>query len=243
MIITRKHLSRRTMLRGLGATLALPLLDGMVPALSALAKTAARGARRMAVIYTPNGMMMPNWTPQGRGHRLRVLADSRGARHRIAERLVILSGLADKYGWPQGDEGTGDHARAAATFLTGVHVKKTEGADIRGGVSMDQIAARALGGDTQLASLELAIESVEFLGACDSGYSCAYANTIAWRSPTTPLPMENEPRAVFERLFGGSDSTDLASRAARIAKEKSILDSVSDRVLELATRARARATG
>jgi hypothetical protein len=98
---------------------------------------------------------------------------------------------------------------------------------------MDQIAAKALGADTQLASLELAIESVEFLGACDSGYSCAYANTIAWRSPTTPLPMENEPRAVFERLFGGSDSTDLAARSARIAKEKSILDSVSDRVGEL----------
>ena len=108
-----------------------------------------------------------------------------------------------------------------------MHVKKTEGADIQGGVSMDQIAAKALGADTQLASLELAIESVEFLGACDSGYSCAYANTIAWRSPTTPLPMENEPRAVFERLFGGSDSTDLAARTARIAKEKSILDSVT----------------
>ena len=130
----------------------------------------------------------------------------------------MLSGLADKYGWPQGDEGTGDHARAAATFLTGVHVKKTEGADIQGGVSMDQIAAKALGADTQLASLELAIESVEFLGACDSGYSCAYANTIAWRSPTTPLPMENEPRAVFERLFGGSDSTD--RRRARPASRR-----------------------
>jgi hypothetical protein len=232
MIITRKHLSRRTILRGFGASLALPFLDGMVPALSALTRNAAATPRRMAVIYTPNGMMMPNWTPRGEGTAFEfspILEPL--AAHR--DRLVVISGLADKYGWPQGDEGTGDHARAAATFLTGVHVKKTEGADIQGGVSMDQIAAKALGDQTQLASLELAIESVEFLGACDSGYSCAYANTIAWRSPTTPLPMENDPRAVFERLFGGSDSTDLAARTARIAKEKSILDSVSDRVREL----------
>ena len=232
MIITRRHVSRRTMLRGLGASLALPLLDGMVPALSAVAASPAAGPRRMAVIYTPNGMMMPNWTPRGEGTQfafspiLEALAPYR-------DRLVVISGLADKYGWPQGDEGTGDHARAAATFLTGVHVKKTEGADIRGGVSMDQIAARALARDTQLASLELAIESVEFLGACDSGYSCAYANTIAWRSPTVPLPMENDPRAVFERLFGGSDSTDAAARVARVAKERSILDSVTERVREL----------
>lgn len=232
MIITRRHVSRRTMLRGLGASLALPLLDSMVPALSAVAASPAAGPRRMAVIYTPNGMMMPNWTPRGEGTQfafspiLEVLAPYR-------DRLVVISGLADKYGWPQGDEGTGDHARAAATFLTGVHVKKTEGADIRGGVSMDQIAARALARDTQLASLELAIESVEFLGACDSGYSCAYANTIAWRSPTVPLPMENDPRAVFERLFGGSDSTDAAARVARVAKERSILDSVTERVREL----------
>lgn len=232
MIITKKHLSRRTLLRGMGATLALPLLDGMIPALSALAKTAAVGARRMAVIYTPNGMMMPNWTPKGAGTAFEFSPILAGlAPYR--DQLVVISGLADKYGWPQGDEGTGDHARAAATFLTGVHVRKTEGADIRGGVSMDQIAAKALGTQTQLASLELAIESVEFLGACDSGYSCAYANTIAWRTPTTPLPMENEPRAVFERLFGGSDSTDTAARVARITKEKSILDSVSARVLEL----------
>jgi hypothetical protein len=232
MIITKRSLSRRTLLRGFGATLALPLLDAMVPALTALAETSARGIRRMAVVYTPNGMMMPNWTPRGEGASfelspiLEPLAPFRN-------QSIVISGLADKYGWPQGDEGTGDHARAAATFLTGVHVRKTEGADIQGGVSMDQIAAKALGNDTQLASLELAIESVEFLGACDSGYSCAYANTIAWRSPTTPLPMENDPRAVFDRLFGATDSTDAASRRARAIKERSILDSVTDRVREL----------
>jgi hypothetical protein len=232
MIITKKHLSRRTILRGFGASLALPLLDGMVPALSALSQTAARGIRRMAVVYVPNGMMMPDWTPKGDGAAFEfspILAPLEAYR----DKLVVVSGLADKYGWPQADEGAGDHARASATFLTGVHAKKTEGSDIRAGISMDQIAARTLGQETQLASLELAIESVELLGACDAGYSCAYANTIAWRSPTTPLPMENDPRAVFERLFGGADTTDAASRLARLERQRSILDSVADKITDL----------
>src|SRR5439155_25452612 len=152
MVITRKSLSRRTLLRGFGATLALPLLDAMVPALTALASTPARGIRRMAVVYTPNGMMMPNWTPRGEGTTFEFSPILQALEpHR--KQVVVISGLADKYGWPQGDEGTGDHARAAATFLTGVHVKKTEGADIQGGISMDQIAANALGRETQLASL------------------------------------------------------------------------------------------
>jgi len=235
MMLTHKRLSRRTMLRGLGATIALPLLDSMVPALSALRTTAAAGVRRMAIIYTPNGMMMPNWTPKGEGAAFEF-SPILEALTPYRDQLLVLSGLADRYGWPQGDEGTGDHARAAATFLTGVHVKKTEGADIQGGVSMDQIAAKALGAETQLASLELALESVELLGACDSGYSCAYANTIAWRSPATPLPMENDPRAVFERLFGATDTTDAAARLARIAKERSILDSVSSDLQRLQKR-------
>src|SRR5918994_2580894 len=229
MVITRQHLSRRTVLRGFGAARALALLDGMVPALTALSRTAAAGARRMAVVYTPNGMMMPDWTPKGEGSGFEFSPILRSLEP-YRDSLVVLSGLEDKYGWPQADEGAGDHARASATFLTGVHVKKTEGADIRGGISMDQVAARTLGNETQLASLELALESVELLGACDAGYSCAYANTISWRTPTTPMPMENDPRAVFERLFGGSDSTDAAARLARIQKDRSILDSVRERV-------------
>ena len=227
MIITRKNLSRRTVLRGLGATVALPLLDAMVPALTAAARTAANGPRRMVVVYTPNGMMMNDWTPVGEGGNFeisRIMTPL--AAHR--ERMLVLSGLEAKYGWPQGDEGTGDHARASGTFLTGVHIKKTEGADLRAGVSMDQVAAEFGSRQTQLGSLELAIESVDIRGGCDAGYSCAYANTISWRTPTTPLPMMNDPRAVFERLFGASDTTDAAARLARMRKERSILDSVAD---------------
>jgi hypothetical protein len=232
MIVTKAHLPRRTFLRGMGVSLALPLLDGMIPALTATARTAGAAVRRLAIIYVPNGMNMAKWLPHGNGADFE-LSPVLQPLNPFRDRLLVLSGFADKYGWPQGDEGTGDHARAAATFLTGVHVKKTEGADIQGGVSMDQIAARALSADTQLASLELALESVEFLGACDAGYSCAYANTISWRSPTTPMPMENDPRAVFERLFGGSDTTDPAARVARVRKERSILDSIIERVAGL----------
>jgi hypothetical protein len=235
MIVTKKSLSRRTILRGFGATLALPLLDAMVPALSAIATTAAAGPRRLGIVYTPNGMNMLKWLPEGEGTSF-AFSPILEPLSPFRDDLVVLSGLADKFGWPQGDEGTGDHARAAATFLTGVHVKKTEGADIQGGVSMDQIAAQALGQSTQLASLELAIESVEFLGACDAGYSCAYANTISWRTPTTPLPMENDPRAVFERLFGASGTTDGRARLARLRKERSILDGVAEDVAALERR-------
>jgi hypothetical protein len=233
MIITKKYLSRRMILRGVGATMALPLLDSMVPALSALRTTAARRVPRLAVVYVPNGMNMPRWTPSREGTRF-GLSPILEPLTPFREKLIVLSGLADKYGWPQGAEGAGDHARAASTFLTGVHIKKTEGADIQSGISMDQIAAQALGRETQLASLEIGLESSEFLGGCDAGYSCAYANTISWRSPSTPLPMENDPRALFERLFGSSDSTDAAARRDRISKERSILDSVTETVADLA---------
>ena len=232
MIITKKHLSRRTILRGFGASLALPLLDGMVPALSALSQTAARGVRRMAVVYVPNGMMMPDWTPKGEGAAFEfspILAPLQAHR----DKLVVMSGLADRHGWPQGDEGAGDHARASATFLTGVHAKKTEGSDIQAGISMDQIAARKIGTQNQLTSLELCVDSPELLGQCEAGYSCAYMNSICWRTPTTPMPMENRPRVVFERLFGDSESTDPAVRLRRVQQDRSILDAVSEKASRL----------
>ena len=232
MFISQKHLPRRTVLRGLGASLALPLLDGMVPAYAALRKTAANPVRRLGVCYVPNGMEMRAWTPEGDGRGFdfsQILRPLEPFRNQVN----VLTGLADKVAVPRPGEGIGDHARASATFLTGVHVKKTEGADIRAGISMDQIAARQLGAETQLASLELGVDSVETLGACDAGYSCAYTNTIAWRTATTPLPMENDPRAVFERLFGSTDSTDVAARLARIRQDRSVLDYVGDRVAGL----------
>ena len=225
MIITRKHLPRRTVLRGLGAALALPLLDGMVPALAAVRNTAANPIRRFGAVYVPNGMEMRQWTPGGEGAGFefsRILKPVEPFRHH----LNVFSGLADKPAIPREGEGVGDHARAASTWLTGVHVKKTEGPDIRAGQSLDQLVAQELGQQTQLSSLELAVDSVEVLGACDQGYSCAYANTISWRTPTTPLPMENDPRAVFERLFGAADSTDATARLARLREDRSVLDFV-----------------
>ncbi|MCY4598325.1 MAG: DUF1552 domain-containing protein [Acidobacteria bacterium] len=232
MFISQKHLPRRTVLRGLGASLALPLLDGMVPAYAALRKTAANPVRRLGVCYVPNGMEMRAWTPAGKGREFE-LSQILQPLSPFRNQLNVLTGLADKVAVPLPGEGIGDHARASATFLTGVHVKKTEGLDIRAGISMDQIAAQQLGAETQLASLELGVDSVETLGACDAGYSCAYTNTIAWRTATTPLPMENDPRAVFERLFGSADSTDVAARLARIRQDRSVLDYVGDRVAGL----------
>ena len=232
MFISQKHLPRRTVLRGLGASLALPLLDGMVPAYAALRKTAANPVRRLGVCYVPNGMEMRAWTPAGKDREFE-LSQILQPLSPFRNQLNVLTGLADKVAVPLPGEGIGDHARASATFLTGVHVKKTEGLDIRAGISMDQIAAQQLGAETQLASLELGVDSVETLGACDAGYSCAYTNTIAWRTATTPLPMENDPRAVFERLFGSTDSTDVAARLARIRQDRSVLDYVGDRVAGL----------
>ena len=209
MIITNKCLPRRTFLRGVGAAIALPLLDGMVPAIRAASRV--KPARRLGIIYVPNGVIMDRWTPAAEGAgfgwtpTLQPLA-------RLRDHVLVLSGLDDKPAIPLPNEGAGDHARAASTFLTGVHVKKTEGSNIRAGISMDQIAARELGKETQIASLEMTMEYTEMLGACDAGYSCAYSNTIAWRSPDTPMPMEIDPRAIFERLFGDGDSSDRASR-------------------------------
>ncbi|MXZ72567.1 MAG: DUF1552 domain-containing protein [Acidobacteria bacterium] len=225
MIVTKKHVSRRTVIRGLGATMALPLLDAMVPAFRPIRLSAASPTRRLATVYVPNGIIMEQWTPSAEGAgfdlppTLAPLAPYR-------DDLLVLTGLVHQTAYPLPGEGAGDHARAAACYLTGVHPKKTEGADIRAGVSMDQIAAQHVGSETQLASLELGCDPSYFLGACDAGYSCAYGNTLSWRTETTPLPVEINPRAVFERMFGDAADTSAAARQRRIQEDRSILDAL-----------------
>ena len=231
MIITKHSLPRRTFLRGVGASLALPLLDSMVPAFAAVRSSAAKPVPRLFTGYVPNGVIMDRWTPAAEG-ALTDLPATLQPLTPFKDKLLVVSGLADAPAFPLPGEGTGDHVRAAATFLTGVHPKKTDGPDIRGGTSMDQIAAQALGTETVLTSLELAIDPNELIGACEAGWSCAYANTLSWRNPTNPLPMENQPRAVFERLFGDTDNTTPEARLARIQEDRSILDSLVHEVAD-----------
>lgn len=228
MILTRKALPRRTFLRGVGTALALPFLDCMTPAFAA---SLAKPVVRLGFVYVPNGIIMDRWTPKGDGAGFEF-AQTMKALEPFRDQLSVLSGLAQNNGRALGD-GPGDHARAGATWLTGVHPKKTEGADIHAGISADQIAAKELGKATQLASLELGLEQPGLVGACDSGYSCAYTNTISWRSPNTPMPMEVNPRTVFERLFGDGESTDAASRLARFKEDRSLLDFVREDVARL----------
>lgn len=220
MIVTRKSLPRRAFLRGMGVTMALPLLDAMTPALSAGPKPVVR----LGFVYVPNGVIMNKWTPQGEGANFQF-APTMKPLEPFRERLMVFSGLAQVQGRALGD-GAGDHARAGATWLTGVHPKKSE-IILRSGVSADQIAAQSLSQHTQFGSLELGIESNQLAGNCDSGYSCAYTNTISWRSDTTPLPVENNPRAIFERMFGDGESTDPAARLALLESQRSILDYVN----------------
>ena len=232
MIAMKTHMPRRTFLRGAGAALALPLLDGMVPAFASAASSRPR--RRFVVAYVPNGMQMEQWTPQGTAGL--ALPSTLEPLAPFQRQMTIVTGLTNRPAFPTSGEGAGDHVRAAATFLTGVHPKKTEGPDIRAGVSMDQLVARELGADTQLRSLELCIDSNELMGACEAGYSCAYSNTLSWRNDTTPLPMENQPRALFERLFGDVADTTRAARQARIQADRSLLDSLLGEVARLRTR-------
>ena len=230
MTITKKRLPRRTFLRGLGVAMGMPLLDSMIPALSAA--DAVAPARRLTFIYLPNGMMMDKWTPMGEGSAFEMtqILEPLAA---FRNQMLLLSGLAHAEGHAEPGEAGGDHARAASSYLTGVHAKRTEGAGLQLGISLDQIAAKELGRYTQLASLELAIDATTTIGDCESGYSCAYTNTISWRSPTTPMPMEYQPRAVFENLFGDSDSTDPKARLARIENKRSVLDVVTQGVNSL----------
>ena len=224
-MITGKHIARRSFLRGVGTAIALPFLDAMTPAFAAGRIGAVNTPRRMAFVYVPNGIIMKDWTPAAEGPTFdftRILKPLEPHR----QNLMVLSGLTQNTGRALGD-GPGDHARAAASFLTGIHPKKTSGADISLGVSIDQIAAQKVGNATRFASLELGCEDGRLVGNCDSGYSCAYSNSISWRTGTTPLPPEVNPRAVFERLFGDASETPEV-RAKRLAYNKSILDFVLD---------------
>ncbi len=224
MIITKKTLPRRTVLRGVGAALALPLLDAMVPALGA----APAPVKRLGVVYAGMGMNMPLWTPATEGPmELSPILQPLAA---FKDRMVVVSGLDSKNA--DAHDG-GVHPRCQTSWLTGSKAFPTEGPGIRAGISMDQIAAAQFGKDTQLASLELALESFELAGACNFGYSCAYLNTLCWRNATTPLPMEVNPRIVFERMFGTPDSTGQRARAAYIRKRRSILDAMTDRAAAL----------
>jgi hypothetical protein len=224
MIIRKLAIPRRTFLRGAGATVALPLLDAMVPALSAQSTTAAAPVRRLGFVYIPNGAVMQQWTPAetGSGFALSPILQPLAP---YKDQLTVVTGLAHGQAEPLGD-GNGEHSRASATWLNGVHPKQTEGADVQAGMTADQIAAAGLGQDTPLPSLELAIDLDGLVGNCENGYSCVYLNTVAWRSATTPLPMENNPRVVFERLFGDGGTTE--QRVAEMRRDRSILDSVTD---------------
>jgi len=237
MMIFNRTIPRRAFLRGLGAAVALPLLDGMVPAFagspeSTAADVGGKQALRMGLVTVPNGIIMDKWTPatEGASFELTPILEPLAP---FRDRLLVLSGLNSNEARQLPGEIAGDHPRACSSFLTGVHPKMTSGADLRAGTSVDQIAAREIGKHTQLASLELGIEPAGILGSCESAYSCAYYNTISWRNPTTPMPMENQPRAVFERLFGDSDSTDPAVRQARIRDNRSILDFLNQDVARL----------
>ena len=228
MILTRKYVSRRSLLRGVGAALALPMLDSMVPALGAATRVARKASpNRMVFCYVPNGVDMRNWRPEAIG-RDYVLPKTLQPLAPIQDNLLVFSGLKDHNGEALGD-GPGDHARAAASFLTGVHPRKTSGSDISVGISVDQVAAQKMASQTRLASLELGIEDGHLAGNCDSGYACAYVNSISWRSPNVPNPPEVNPRSVFERLFGtGEDAGDPAARARDARIDQSILDLVSE---------------
>ncbi len=235
MITTKKAIPRRTVLRGVGAALALPLLDGMVPALTALAKTPARRVSRFCTVYVPNGIIMKHWTPAAEGSAFELSPTLKPLEaHR--RQLLVLSGL-DNTGASSRTGNPGSHAKPAGAFLTGVEpLQTTSSSSLDLGISMDQIVAKEIGQDTPLPSLELGLEgadTVNGVGTCGVGFNCAYQNSLAWASPSTPLPVEPNPRVVFERLFGTIESTDPALRRARLRRQSSILDSVLDKVRHL----------
>src|SRR5688572_31056389 len=225
MFITKKHLPRRTFLQGMGVTLALPLLDSMIPAATAQAKTAALPKSRFCGIYIPHGATMDKWTPATEGNGF-TFTESLKPLEKLRDRLVVVSNLAHPMAGGKGSDAGADHARSAAVFLSGAQPAK---GTVHGGKTVDQVLADHIGQDTPLPSIEVCLEEVAL--NCGAGYGCAYYNTISWRNDTLPLPMENSPQVVFERLFG--DGSNAALRLSRKQQDKSILDSVTDKVARL----------
>ena len=235
MIVTRKSIPRRTVLRGLGVAIGLPLLDSMVPAFAAIRHSAAKPVRRFGATFVPMGMstcLTPgsewdHWTPKTEGPL--ELSPILAPIAEVRDRALVVSGLGSHVA---DIKDGGPHQRTMTAWLTGTLCKATEGADIRAGISLDQVVAQEFGKESQLDSLQLAIESIDTLGTCAPRYSCAYNNTISWHDATTPVPMENNPRSVFERMFGASGSTDPEVRLAYMRRDRSILDSVTGELAE-----------
>lgn len=228
MVITKMALPRRTFLRGVGATLALPFLDAMVPAMSARAP----GTSRFAVVYVGNGMNMFDWIPptEGPGFELSPILQPLEP---FRNRALVLTGLDNYPATDQGDTG-GQHPRAAPAFMSSVHPKQTEGADVQAGTTVDQMIAELICRDSKLPSLEVSVDRNDVVGACDHGYACAYMNSMSWKSPTQPLPAETNPRFVFERLFGSGDTAE--ARAIRVQEDRSILDGLAEEISALSSR-------
>jgi hypothetical protein len=224
MIVTRKALPRRTFLRGMGASLALPLLDAMVPAMTAQAKTAAHPVRRLGFVYMPMGSVISQWTPPGEG-KLAELSPTLAPLEPVKDSISVVTNLELRNAYP------GTHATSNAAFLSAAKAKWTESTDYYLGTTVDQIAAQQMGKETRLPSLELAMDLLNTVGQCDNGYACVYQNNLSWSSPTTPLPYEAHPRVVFERLFGEGGSTE--DRRAALARRASLLDWVSEDIARL----------
>jgi hypothetical protein len=224
MIITKKALPRRTFLRGMGATVALPLLDAMVPSMTAFARSAAAPVRRLGFVYMPMGCDLPRWTPSGEG-RLSELSPSLQSLASVTDQLTVISNLELKNAYP------GTHATSNAAFLSAAKAKWTESTDYFLGTTVDQIAAQQIGQQTLLPSLELSMDLLQTIGQCDNGYACVYQNNLSWSSPTTPLPAEAHPRVVFERLFGEGGSA--ADRRLALQRRASLLDWVRDDITRL----------
>ena len=219
MILTKKHLPRRTFLKGMGATLALPLLDAMIPAATAAAQTAARPVKRLGFVFMPMGCDLSRWTPPG-GERLDELSPILKSLAPVKDQISVLSNLELAPAYP------GTHATSNSAFLSAARAKRTESADYFLGTTVDQIAARQMGSSTQLPSLEMSMDLMQTTGQCDNGYACVYQNNLSWASPTTPLPAEAHPRLIFETLFG--DGGTLAQRQAALRKRASLLDWVGE---------------